>query len=631
MPHVASRNMSYREPVIKRMESDGSWSELDTYDVTLSDLKEYKFVETRLFDVEAMFAVVTRPRREILTISRRGGKLSPSVDVRICFAFKSMTFKTATNLEVEIQPVELTLISDLKHRKPIECDNLVASSPFIQFNLADSQLAKPMTVTIPVPPNPNKSRRPLTALSDRDGINGKGTSRPVSALSFTRELNVNEDLLYLLILLPGEGWTVSHDIHLIQSKTSDSVSIELNKPFDNRFLVIRTRGCVRYREAERIGSHIDQATRERTVQIMLRQRSDDPQRVILHCVSIAKAERYQRKLKEEGYDRGPPASNEIILHEGEKIKLGFRGNIKETSNKDGGETELVFNTHIATTRQFAVDIVDRFSQKSLDTYKGFCQLFVRGMVPRRLSKEEEKTKASLPKGQQKVEMVEGDILLCEMLITLPKPEPEAPKPIVNRAPILFKAEDVLDNDYLRHLSTVIGDEWRTLAQHLGIRRMRIQAILRNNVTMENDAVIYEMLATWAKRMPRSVNKVELLCRSLATAGRADLAEEVRDKQSEKHLENMKASRDAYLKKAFIKIAQRLPIVSEWRRLGKGLGLRSDVINRIDDKDAGVREKVTRCLNMWLDKTGDKANIILLLGVLRKCHWTQIACKCYNFD
>ena len=45
---------------------------------------------------------------------------------------------------------------------------------------------------------------------------------------------VNEDLLHLLIFTPGEGWLVSSDIQLMQSKTNDSVNIELKKPLDNR-------------------------------------------------------------------------------------------------------------------------------------------------------------------------------------------------------------------------------------------------------------------------------------------------------------------------------------------------------------------------------------------------------------
>ena len=75
---------------------------------------------------------------------------------------------------------------------------------------------------------------------------------------------------------------------------------------------------------------------------------------------------------------------------------------------------------------------------------------------------------------------------------------------------IFLSSDILDNDYLRHISSSLGDEWKLVAQQLGVRRMRIQAIMRNNVTQSNDAVIYDTLATWAKRIPRSINKVRLL-------------------------------------------------------------------------------------------------------------------------
>ena len=60
---------------------------------------------------------------------------------------------------------------------------------------------------------------------------------------------------------------------------------------------------------------------------------------------------------------------------------------------------------------------------------------------------------------------------------------------------------------LRHLASEIGEEWRRLAQYLSIRRVRIQAIVRNNVTNDSDQAIYDMLLTWAKKVPRSMNKV----------------------------------------------------------------------------------------------------------------------------
>ncbi len=53
----------------------------------------------------------------------------------------------------------------------------------------------------------------------------------------------------------------------------------------------------------------------------------------------------------------------------------------------------------------------------------------------------------------------------------------------------------------------LGEEWKKLAHYLSVRRIRIQAIMRNNVNKENENAIYDMLLTWAKKVPRSVNKV----------------------------------------------------------------------------------------------------------------------------
>ena len=82
--------------------------------------------------------------------------------------------------------------------------------------------------------------------------------------------------------------------------------------------------------------------------------------------------------------------------------------------------------------------------------------------------------------------------------------------------------------------------------------------------------------------------------------------------------------DVYLRKAFLKIAQKLPIMNEWRRLAMGLGLHDDVINKIDGDHPGIRDKVTTCLTTWLDRTGEEANIKQLMNLLKRCSWSSIA-------
>jgi len=68
---------------------------------------------------------------------------------------------------------------------------------------------------------------------------------------------------------------------------------------------------------------------------------------------------------------------------------------------------------------------------------------------------------------------------------------------------------------LRHLATKIGDEWRRLAQCLGIRPIRQLSIIRNNNSTPADSdtrrdAVYDMLASWMKKMPRAANKVTLI-------------------------------------------------------------------------------------------------------------------------
>jgi len=60
---------------------------------------------------------------------------------------------------------------------------------------------------------------------------------------------------------------------------------------------------------------------------------------------------------------------------------------------------------------------------------------------------------------------------------------------------------------LRHLATEMGDEWRRLAQCLGIRSIRQQAAIRNGDTAARQHAVYDMLTSWMKKMPRAANKV----------------------------------------------------------------------------------------------------------------------------
>ena len=201
-------------------------------------------------------------------------------------------------------------------------------------------------------------------------------------------------------------------------------------------MLVRTKANIRPEKIEKICKIIETSLKQRVVQLILRQHLDDPSDTILTCVNHNKLERTIRRLADEGYDEGPMISKDIILKEGQFLEVHFRGNLMTDVETP---IRIVFNSQLKTRASFMITEIDKFAQKSFECYRGFAQVYTRGLVPR-TAKEEEKNKA----GKQQQDWAEGDILLCEMLMNLPKPEAEPPKPLV-RIPVTFKAEGKLIN------------------------------------------------------------------------------------------------------------------------------------------------------------------------------------------
>ena len=180
----------------------------------------------------------------------------------------------------------------------------------------------------------------------------------------------------------------------------------------SRLMVLRTKVGVTDQEVEKMAQLLESSLKQRAVQIILRQRSDDAFDAVLQCTNLSKSERFQRKLTEEGFGLGPLPSKEIITEEGKKMCIRFRGNIKEA---DDIQLDFVFNSHIRTRLDFSLVEIDRFAQKGINCYRGFVQVYTKGLVEN-IEPREEKPKTQ----NQPVVLVDGDVLLCELLVSLPK-------------------------------------------------------------------------------------------------------------------------------------------------------------------------------------------------------------------
>jgi len=182
-------------------------------------------------------------------------------------------------------------------------------------------------------------------------------------------------------------------------------------------MVMRTTLNATVPRIEAIAGLLEVSLLHRTVNFFLRQQNSDPNDILVSCSNTGKTDRELRKLCAEGYEEGPAPSRDIILKEGQIIEIRFRGNVNCVSGSFS-DLKLIYNTHIRSKLDFKVEEVDRFAQKGFDCYRGFAQVFTKGLVQRQLTPAE---KAKTP--TKYWDMEEEELLLAELLINLPKVSP----------------------------------------------------------------------------------------------------------------------------------------------------------------------------------------------------------------
>lgn len=293
------------------------------------------------------------------------------------------------------------------------------------------KISKPILVAVPVHPNHSKPKRPQTAVTNEKEKNTK--SRPSSAAAFLPSEDESDDLLYLLSFSDGV-WHIEHTT-LNQPKNKDIVTFEIKETVF-KFLILRTKRG--HTDVERVANTLEKTLGQKSAQLIIRQSNENLGELIVQCVNSVSSKRILNKLVEEGYEAGPPPSQDLILKEGEVIRLGFRGNIEPEEKFDN---YLVYNSQIRAKLNFLVTEIDKFAQKSIDCYRGFVQFYTKKLVKKALKSEskDSSTGRSNQKNVFKYEEVEEEILLTELLVQLPKPDPGPPKPL-NKAPVVFKAE-----------------------------------------------------------------------------------------------------------------------------------------------------------------------------------------------
>lgn len=570
VPFTLSRTSGHsREPFIKA-EISGKWCDLETREVTFDHHKEMKFAQAEM-KTFAKFAVMTRLKRDYISFSKRSAKVASSYDQRITLTVAKDTFTSKEHILLQVQPVDSTSIHELQNKK-VECKHLLTSSPIIKISWEGAEILKPITVTMPCPPNPAKARkiaqmrklkeekmnapRPVVVTYDEEQERKrqleekkkKYQQQQQEALQAEQEKKVQtkwymgdyahtdddeNDLLFLVSRSANGKWVVHEDVHILQVKL-DLLQFDMIKPFDS-FMVLRTRINTSEEAVIPMAQTISDFLTQRFAQVVIKQRNDDPFDTIISVVPASKTTKATKEMAARGYLEGPDPSPIINLNEGDHIELAFRGNICDTSNKP---TAFVFNSNISSELGLYLSEVDKYLQKNFSVYRGVIKVY--RCFCESKDKKVKRQMSVVDTIGQTAHSEKTKQHMCDMPINIPKYNLES-SPVPVKAPVTIVNEsDPINENLIRYLAVEMGDEWRRVAQNLNVSRARIQAILRNIQISDGteEEARYEMLMSWLKKMPKAVDKVSTLGGALLRCGREDLADELQKRNRDFRMQHI---------------------------------------------------------------------------------------------
>lgn len=564
VPFNISRSTAHSREAFIKAETNGNWCDLETREVTFDNHKDTKFAQAEL-KTFGKFAVMTRLKRDYITFSKRAAKIASSYDQRVTLTVAKDTFRSKEHILLQVQPVDSATVHELQQKRP-ECKHILTSSPIIKIRWDGGGMSRPITVTIPCPPNPAKARKiaqmrklkeekmkqpkPVImtyseeeekrrALEEKrkkyqqqqqDALEDQ-EEKKVQAKWYMGDYAHNDDdendQLFFLTRSNNGKWTVHDDVDIQQTKL-DLLQFDIDKPFET-FMVLRTRTNTPEDTVPPMAHIISEFLVQRFAQVIVKQRSDDPYDTVISVIPASKSAKLMKDLSGRGYVEGPDPSPIINLNEGDHIEITFKGNVCDTSHKP---PVFVFNSNMISELELYLSEVDKYLQKNFRVYRGVIQVFrcYYDCKDKKTKRQDENANITEKVRQH----------LCDIPINIPKYNLES-SPVPVKAPVIIVNDaDPINENLIRFLAEQMGDEWKKVAQNLNVSRARLQAILRNiqvSDGTEEDAR-YEMLMSWLKKMPKSVDKVSTLSGALMKCGRDDLTDEIQKRNREFRMQRM---------------------------------------------------------------------------------------------
>uniref|UniRef100_A0A8D3A5T7 Death domain containing 1 n=1 Tax=Scophthalmus maximus TaxID=52904 RepID=A0A8D3A5T7_SCOMX len=507
VPFCARYRGNYRDVAVKIVDGErrASYVTPTTTEGTYGGQRG-SFAEVRVYSL-GLFAVVSCLKRENYTVPRRGLSLKLPVDPRICLNYLPGAFTTPVMAQTTIQPVDTVLLAAVKSRRDVY-RSVVSTSPLVHLAHPTSQpLRRPLTVTLPCPPNPEKKRdtRGRGRPAERRHIFHIGSpSVRILGASLKPPKETSNELLVVLGSREKQ-WRVLEKVP-VRSQQKGLASFELTESLDRfnsppmQLLLhlsclfdVNSSTFLLLEHVLSIGRH--------AVTLVLQCRRDDPHAVLVAALPSRDLSWELGKLRAQGYGGLPQTSPDISMREGDQLLLCF------TTGTLTSRDYIRLAFHSQRTNHLLVRLteVDPFGNYSSPHYKGAAAFYkvTRGQLEWRGDTGVPKDSSELP----------GDPV-CRLSLTLPKVKKRPGFPVGLSSPLAGRG-------------TFGGGGGRALVRSLRVRRSAAQLVkLRAGDSPSTQA--FHVLATWRRGLPAAPHQLRAsrLARCLAKSGRPDLAREL---------------------------------------------------------------------------------------------------------
>uniref|UniRef100_A0A3Q0SNS7 Death domain containing 1 n=1 Tax=Amphilophus citrinellus TaxID=61819 RepID=A0A3Q0SNS7_AMPCI len=464
------------------------------------------FAEVKVYSV-GLFAVVSCLKKENYTIPRRGLSLKLPMDPRICLNYLPGSFTAPVIAQTMIQPLDAVLLASVKSRNDAY-HSVVSTSPLLYLTHPTSQpLRRPLTVTLPCPPNPAKKR----------SVRGQIFCFYVRFVEASVESKEMSNKSLVVLASRDKQWIIVDKV-TVRSQQKGLVSFDLIENFDRFVAPFRLLSPPQPCHLTSLAEELEESVGCHAVTVVLQRRRDEPRAVLVAAVPSRDLSWELNRLRAQGYNDLVETSSEISMREGDQLLVRFSGNITSTGKVLYGKDRHTTHEHITFHSQRKTRLlvhlteVDPFGNYSCPHYKGTAIFY-------------KVTRGQLEWREDKAVLKDTKLLgdpVCRLSLTLPKVQC-----IFQIKKTRVKLYSLSDSLLLWLSGELSKEETGLLVRSLRLRRSAAQLVkIRAGSSLSSQA--FSILVMWRRGLPAvpSQPKASLLARCLAKIGRPDLAREL---------------------------------------------------------------------------------------------------------